>query len=45
MRDKIGDETNLHSLRKIVTEMGQYEQAKKCYRKMIHQSLRDDVGK
>ena len=41
MKEKIGDETNLHSLGKILTEMGQYEQAKKCYKRMIYQSQLD----
>ena len=42
MKEKIGDETDLHSLGKILTEMGQYEQAKKCYRRMIYQSQLDE---
>ena len=35
MKQTIGDETNFDSLGKILTEMGQYEQAEKCYRRMI----------
>ncbi|CAF0973319.1 unnamed protein product [Adineta ricciae] len=34
MKDKIGDETNLDSLGKILLEMGEDRQAEKCYRRM-----------
>ncbi|CAF0972957.1 unnamed protein product [Adineta ricciae] len=34
MKDKIGDETNLDSLGRILLEMGEYRQAEKCYRRM-----------
>ena len=39
MKDKIGDETNLDSLGKILLEMGEYRQAEKCYRRM-HEEFR-----
>ncbi|CAF1170933.1 unnamed protein product [Adineta steineri] len=42
MKDKIGDETNLHSLGKILTEMGEYKQAQKCYKRMIYESQLDE---
>jgi len=41
MKEKIGDETNLHSLGKILTEMGEYKQAQKCYQRMIYESQLD----
>jgi tetratricopeptide (TPR) repeat protein len=42
MKEKIGDETNLHSIGKILTEMGEYKQAQKCYRRMIYESQLDE---
>ena len=42
MKEKIGDETNLHSLGKILTEMGEYKQAQKCYKRMIYESQLDE---
>ncbi len=39
MKKTIGDDTDLDSLGKILIEMGEYEQAQKCYRRML------DVGK
>lgn len=41
MKEKIGNETNLHSLGKILTEMGEYKQAQKCYQRMIYESQLD----
>ena len=42
MKEKIGDETNLHSIGKILTEMGEYKQAQKCYRRMVYESQLDE---
>jgi tetratricopeptide (TPR) repeat protein len=42
MKEKIGDETNLHSIGKILTEMGEYKQAQKCYKRMIYESQLDE---
>ncbi|CAF1293789.1 unnamed protein product [Rotaria sordida] len=42
MKEKIGDETNLHSIGKILTEMGEYEQARKCYKRMIYEAQIDE---
>ncbi|CAF1357192.1 unnamed protein product [Rotaria sordida] len=42
MKEKIGDETNLHSIGKILTEMGEYEQARKCYKRMIFEAQIDE---
>jgi len=45
MKQKIGDETNLDSLGKILTEMGQYEQSQKCYRRMIYEAqVNESIG-
>jgi tetratricopeptide (TPR) repeat protein len=41
LKEKIGDETNLHSIGKILTEMGEYQQAQKCYQRMIYESQLD----
>ncbi|UJR23956.1 hypothetical protein I4U23_026924 [Adineta vaga] len=35
MKERIGDETDLDSLGKILIEMGEPEQAQKCYKRMI----------
>jgi len=35
MKEKIGDDTNLESLGKILLEMGEYRQAQKCYERML----------
>jgi len=35
MKEKIGDDTNLDSLGKILLEMGEYRQAQKCYERML----------
>ena len=35
MKAKIGEETNLASLGKILFEMGEYDQVEKCYRHML----------
>jgi tetratricopeptide (TPR) repeat protein len=36
MKHMIGDDTDLHSLGKILHEMGEYEQSEKCYERMMH---------
>ena len=36
MKKMIGDDTNLDSLGKILHEMGEYQQAQKCYERMMH---------
>ena len=36
MKQMIGDDTDLDSLGKILEEMGEYEQAQKCYERMMH---------
>jgi tetratricopeptide (TPR) repeat protein len=38
MKKTIGDETDLDSLGKILLEMGEYDQAQKCYRKMVDET-------
>jgi tetratricopeptide (TPR) repeat protein len=38
MKEKIGDDTNLYSLGKILHEMGEYRQAQKCYERMAEES-------
>jgi tetratricopeptide (TPR) repeat protein len=38
MKNTIGDETDLDSLGKILTKMGEYEQAQKCYKRMIDET-------
>ncbi len=42
MKEKIGNETNLHSFSKILTKMGEYKQAQKCYKRMIYESQLDE---
>ncbi|CAM4805222.1 unnamed protein product [Rotaria magnacalcarata] len=42
MKGKISDETNLHSIGKILIEMGEYEQAQKCYKRMITEAQIDE---
>ena len=42
MKNKIGDETNLHSIGKVLTEMGEYKQARKCYQRMIYEAQLDE---
>ena len=37
MREKIGDETHLDSLGKILMQMGEYRQAQKCYERMANE--------
>jgi len=37
MKEKIGDDTNLDSLGKILIEMGEYRQAEKCYERMLEE--------
>lgn len=41
MKRKIGQETNLASLGKILFEMGQYEQVELCYQHMLYQAQMD----
>jgi tetratricopeptide (TPR) repeat protein len=36
MKHMIGDDTDLHSLGKILQEMGEYGQSRKCYERMMH---------
>jgi tetratricopeptide (TPR) repeat protein len=36
MKQMIGDDTDLDSLGKILLQMGEYEQAQKCYERMMH---------
>jgi tetratricopeptide (TPR) repeat protein len=36
MKKTIGDDTDLDSLGKILRQMGEYEQAQKCYERMMH---------
>jgi tetratricopeptide (TPR) repeat protein len=36
MKETIGDDADLRSLGKILNEMGEYEQAQKCYERMMH---------
>jgi preprotein translocase subunit SecA/nephrocystin-3 len=36
MKKTIGDDTDLDSLGNILHEMGEYEQAQKCYERMLH---------
>src|SRR5262249_18801680 len=36
MKEKIGDDTDLDSLGKILREMGEYEQSQKYYERMMH---------
>ena len=38
MKKEIGDETDLDSLGKILIEMGEYEQAEQCYRRMYDET-------
>lgn len=38
MKNTIGDDTDLDSLGKILIEMGEYDQAKKCYRRMLDEA-------
>jgi tetratricopeptide (TPR) repeat protein len=38
MKEKIGDDTNLNSLGKILIEMGEYRQAEKCYKRMLEEA-------
>jgi tetratricopeptide (TPR) repeat protein len=38
MKEKIGDETNLDSLGKILIEMSEYRQAQKCYERMLEET-------
>ena len=38
MKKMIGDDTDLGSLGKILYQMGEYEQAQKCYERMMHDS-------
>ncbi|CAF3810850.1 unnamed protein product [Rotaria sp. Silwood1] len=35
MKNAIGDDTDMDSLGKILIEMGEYEQARKCYKRML----------
>lgn len=41
MKQKIGEETNLASLGKILFEMGLYNQVEKCYQHMMYQAQMD----
>lgn len=41
MKQKIGQETNLASLGKILFEMGEYNQVEKCYQHMMYQAQID----
>jgi tetratricopeptide (TPR) repeat protein len=43
MKEKIGDDTNLDSLGKILNEMGEYRQAQKCFERML-EGAQLDVG-
>ncbi|CAF0955600.1 unnamed protein product [Rotaria sordida] len=38
MKNTIGDDTDLDSLGKILLKMGEYEQARKCYRRMLDET-------
>ena len=38
MKKTIGDDTDLDSLGKILHEMGEYDQADKCYRRMLNET-------
>jgi tetratricopeptide (TPR) repeat protein len=38
MKEKIGDDTNLDSLGKILLEMGEYRQAQKCYERLLEET-------
>ncbi|CAF0967697.1 unnamed protein product [Rotaria sordida] len=38
MKNTIGDDTDLDSLGKILYKMGEYEQAEKCYRRMLDET-------
>ncbi|CAF2156317.1 unnamed protein product [Rotaria magnacalcarata] len=38
MKNTIGDDTDLDSLGKILSEMGEYAQAKKCYKRMLEEA-------
>jgi tetratricopeptide (TPR) repeat protein len=38
MKSTIGDDTDFNTLGKILIDMGQYEQAQKCYQRMIDQT-------
>ena len=38
MKEKIGDDTDLDSLGKILLEMGEYRQAKKCYERLLEET-------
>ncbi len=38
MKEKIGDDTNLDSLGRILEEMGEYRQAEKCYKRMLEEA-------
>ncbi|CAF3803349.1 unnamed protein product [Rotaria sp. Silwood1] len=38
MKSTIGDDTDLDSLGKILIEMGEYEQAEKCFRRMLDEA-------
>jgi tetratricopeptide (TPR) repeat protein len=40
MKNTIGDNTDLDSLGKILIQMGQYEQARKCYKRMVDETKR-----
>jgi tetratricopeptide (TPR) repeat protein len=41
MKEKIGEETNLASLGKILFEMGEYDQVDKCYQHMMYHAQFD----
>jgi tetratricopeptide (TPR) repeat protein len=41
MKQKIGEETNLASLGKILFEMGEYDQVEKCYQHMMYDAQMD----
>jgi tetratricopeptide (TPR) repeat protein len=41
MKEKIGEETNLASLGKILFEMGEYDQVEKCYQHMMYDAQFD----
>ncbi|CAF4710470.1 unnamed protein product [Rotaria socialis] len=38
MKHTIGDDTDLDSLGKILYQMGEYEQARKCYKRMLNET-------
>ncbi len=41
MKEKIGDDTKLDSLGKILIEMGEYRQAQKCFERMLEETQLD----